>query len=237
MQSNDHTNRGLIFIATCVMLAMFIYVSLRSARDTATPKEVVPAATAPGNSELPSAQPEMSAALPSDPASGLDGSVGGSDARAEAAGEREPDPAWTQQAPFDRFKYADYPSDPFDGPVTLPGFQGGQHEFATFKTVLIQSAQQGPDFAGYMRVAAVGCGTQCTFYFLIDERDGHIYELPAVGADPNEESSGHGVYYREDSNLLFEQFSQGEKCILNAYVWAGGELRNVATVNRPSECE
>lgn len=80
-----------------------------------------------------------------------------------------------------------------------------------------------PDFAGHLRVFAIGCGTGCLAYRLIDRRTGEV--LPG-----GEVANGH-IRHRRDSRLLIAQRTEGygRPAYLDYWVWNGRGLRKVMT--------
>src|SRR3990167_3664580 len=92
----------------------------------------------------------------------------------------------------DLAKYPVPQKDVFTGtpaPVDLSSYKGAK----TYRTVLTQGAQKGPNFAGHYTVVSFGCGTQCQDNWIIDAKTGTIYDRF---------SSVIGQTYRLDSTLM-----------------------------------
>ena len=62
-----------------------------------------------------------------------------------------------------------------------------------FRTVLRKGYAKGPNFANYMTVVTVGCGTSCQHNWIIDGRTGKIIDRL---------ESTDGVAFKKDSDLL-----------------------------------
>jgi hypothetical protein len=75
---------------------------------------------------------------------------------------------------------------------------------ADFETRLIESAKQGPNFAGHYTVVEWGCGTACQNHMIVDAITGKVYSLP----EPSDFTTvrnlitARGLSFRLDSNLL-----------------------------------
>ncbi len=101
---------------------------------------------------------------------------------------------WTQakadQSAFDQYKLSNsdiYQARP--APVKLSSYPNADN----FKTALTKGAKNGPNFAGHYTIVSVGCGEQCQDNWLIDARDGKIYDrFP----------SKLGTKYQLDSSML-----------------------------------
>jgi hypothetical protein len=98
----------------------------------------------------------------------------------------------------------------------------------TYRTVLREKAQEGPNFAGHMTVVEIGCGSSCVMVLLVDARDGRVHLGPDVFPTI-------GVEYRLDSRLLVtnppEAVSKYEGPAYRSqtayYLWSNGRLTEV----------
>lgn len=96
---------------------------------------------------------------------------------------------------------------------------------ATYRTRLQHELQQGPNFAGILRVVEIGCGTGCRFLYLIDVASGQVAEAPYGG----EEQLGLIALYAPDSQLLRLSWVEGEgACRTNDLVFADGSVELIA---------
>lgn len=77
----------------------------------------------------------------------------------------------------------------------------------TYYTVISNSVEKGPNFAGSYRFVSVGCGSNCAFSYVVNGKNGKIIGGPF---------SGFGFDYKIDSNLLIVQ-PAGEDGYYNCY--------------------
>ena len=124
----------------------------------------------------------------------------------------------------DALRFEDYPAAP--EPLAAPAETRIPASGLSWKMrqYLEVSGDTGePDFAGHFRVFAIGCGTGCLQYRLIDRRTGEV--LPG-----GEVSNGH-IRHRRDSRLLIAQRTDGYglPAYLDYWVWNGTRLHKVMT--------
>ncbi|HSY47860.1 MAG TPA: hypothetical protein VLC46_03535 [Thermoanaerobaculia bacterium] len=105
-----------------------------------------------------------------------------------------------------------------------------------YRTVLRQSAAEGPDFAGEYKVARWGCGTCCSEFAIINLRTGVVYFPPfyvACEYSTESQSDPIGIDYRADSRLLVVTGARNEVGGgIHYYVWTGRRLRLAFSVER-----
>jgi len=73
-----------------------------------------------------------------------------------------------------------------------------------FRTRLIESAEQGANFAGHYRIVEIGCGTACQIRYMIDMRDGTVSNFNEGELD---------IEFRENSRLIISsnEYEPGDK--------------------------
>lgn len=126
----------------------------------------------------------------------------------------------------DAVRFEDYPAAPGSAPMVAPAATRIPASGISWKMrqYLEVSGDTGePDFAGRLRVFAIGCGTGCLEYRLIDRATGEV--LPG-----GEVSNGH-IRHRRDSRLLIAQRTEGygRPAYLDYWVWNGVRLDKVMT--------
>jgi hypothetical protein len=135
--------------------------------------------------------------------------------------------------------FSTYPAPAYHGPIRQPDFQGAQRPYATYRTMIRRSVQQGVRFGGHYAVAVVGCGTGCRFGYLTDVRTGLVYDLPNGGEDYVEVEYG----IRADSRLLKTQWVRLSKdydrigCAFEDFVWTGKAFRSLGKRTTAEPCE
>jgi len=83
----------------------------------------------------------------------------------------------------------------------------------TYRTVLRNEIRKGPNFAGYYRVAAWGCGSSCAMFAVVNLLSGRVITFAGIDtvsggnflADdflPDAPGEGWGFRFRKNSNLL-----------------------------------
>jgi hypothetical protein len=103
-----------------------------------------------------------------------------------------------------------------------------------YRTVLLQGAKAGPNFAGHFTVIYWGCGSPCVQFAIVDARNGNVawYEPDSTYVGP--------PMYRRDSRLLiedptgFETDSLGHpyySALVAYYEWTGTALILRDTLN------
>lgn len=124
-----------------------------------------------------------------------------------------------------------YAARSFTGPNAAPKFTGDQAEFRDFRSTFVSESKLGPNFNGHYRVIFVGCGTHCTFNFILDEATGRISPLVVNGDGGGEESLIQGFRYYSGSSLMAVAAGNADKaneCIYSIYNWRGGKLEPIS---------
>ena len=236
-RGRNHTTAGLAFVLVCLLIAFAIYVGMKGGEGGASENTQSNIAVGNASSEDLSAVPISNSTAPAQPATSN---------AAPAASEQQDvaDKAWTKHANLAGLIWTDYPAPKFQGPITLPDFDGAEREHRDFRTVLGGEAKQGVNFAGHYRAAWIGCGMGCTQSYVIDEATGHIEKNDlsphgvAVVKDDGDQSGTEDIDFRPDSNLVLElahDTVNGEKtCFFNAYVWTGSGLKQISTAQEPA---
>jgi hypothetical protein len=131
--------------------------------------------------------------------------------------------------PFDQYRVP--PSALFKGTPAPPQFKtSGQR---TFRTVIREAAQRGPNFAGHYRIAEWGCGTGCESIAIVDAGSGVVYDGPfgrlpkaLVYLGPNVDEDKTGMSYRLDSRLFVVRGCPNfTACGEYYYEWTGGGFK------------
>ena len=76
-----------------------------------------------------------------------------------------------------------------------------------YRTTITEEYNQSEiNFAGNYVVTTFGCGQACISGYIVDTRDGKIYDLPDTEDDNDWEGIGNGIEYKPNSNLLITKF-------------------------------
>lgn len=123
---------------------------------------------------------------------------------------------------FDRFPV----NKVFHGRSRMPDFSGRDHEFADYKTRIIDGLRAGPNFAGHYSIIQFGCGTECTLVYVADNRTGQVFAFPRGGDD----NLVLDLAFKLSSRLSIAQWTnaEGDKCTLEYFEWDGGEATLLA---------
>ena len=122
-----------------------------------------------------------------------------------------------------------YPTTVYQGPISIPKLQGPNNPLARFKTIITREVKSGPNFAGYLRIIEIGCGSGCLNIQLIDVRHGTMIASPLASENPY----APGLSFRVNDRLLVARWeSAGEtddskRCINQAFVWNGSGFDRV----------
>lgn len=149
-------------------------------------------------------------------------------------------PAATAATPKAPPKFTDYPitvrDQPRAGPP--PPLRLTTRTARRYTTVIHNAYKEPPNFAGHLRVASWGCGTDCRNFAVLDQNTGQAYTLPGVdaiaGAMGNDDER---VDFRLDSRLLIISGSFNEKPLQGKfyYLWTGQRLQRIFTGPLPVE--
>jgi hypothetical protein len=110
-----------------------------------------------------------------------------------------------------------------------------------FRTVILEAAKQGPNFAGHYTLAEWGCGAGCVSLAIVDNRNGQTFDGPfsILGYDLSYNYDGEEqLEYKVDSRLIVARGCPGEKdCGTYYYEWAADQfklLKKVPATKQPS---
>ncbi|MDR6513410.1 hypothetical protein J2792_004304 [Novosphingobium capsulatum] len=140
------------------------------------------------------------------------------------------------------YRFQDFPSEPFNGPLARPNFTGSQREFRAYRTMISDGAMRGPVFAGSVAIAQFGCGTDCSTGYAIDLKNGRIVPLP-VGGETN---SDLDLEYHVESKLLKAAWKGAAKEFSNTppdcrgfayFEWTGQAFRQIKASSHSPVCE
>lgn len=90
-----------------------------------------------------------------------------------------------------------------------------------FKTRIINAYQNAVDFGGHYIGSVFGCGAGCVLGFMVDTRDGKIYDLP-LGEENSCFDMQDAALFRSFSKLFISAVcknSDDQKLYFKAYVW------------------
>ena len=149
-------------------------------------------------------------------------------------------PAATAATPKAPPKFTDYPITARDQPRAdpHPPLRLTTRTARRYTTVIHNAYKEPPNFAGHLRVASWGCGTDCRNFAVLDQNTGQAYTLPGVdaiaGAMGNDDER---VDFRLDSRLLIISGSFNEKPLQGKfyYLWTGQRLKRIFTGPLPVE--
>jgi hypothetical protein len=111
----------------------------------------------------------------------------------------------------------------------------------TFRTMIRDAAQGGPNFAGHYTLAEWGCGAGCVSMAVVDSKSGNAFDGPfsLLGYDLSYvyEGGEEQLEFRPDSRLIIARGCPEEKdCGTYYYEWAGERfklVRKAAAVKKP----
>lgn len=114
-----------------------------------------------------------------------------------------------------------YAAEPYRGPIRLPDFLGRDREYAAFQSRILASAKAGPNFAGYLAMVEIGCGSSCRIVPIVDLQTGRVSKFPLGGEDYNSLS----IKYEVGSRLVSAHWIAGERCKKQDLIWDGAEFQ------------
>src|SRR5262249_28514698 len=134
--------------------------------------------------------------------------------------------------------FADFPApDRFQGkpaPVKLVTRQARM-----YRTMLRDSAKDGPNFAGRYTIGQWGCGGGCVQFAIIDAKTGEVYFPPfyvSIVAGPEEkmEDIPEPLQFKPDSKLLIVTGARNEKGGgVYYYKWENNRLALITSTSLP----
>lgn len=114
----------------------------------------------------------------------------------------------------------------YGGPSAKPDFNS-RPGASKYRTQILDEMKRGANFSGHYSIVKVGCGTGCTFSYLVDVKSGRISGLPFGGEVYNMLSFSHRV----DSNLIkvsWVEFLDGDDekpiCVRQELVFENSEF-------------
>lgn len=126
----------------------------------------------------------------------------------------------------------------YSGPSAKPDFQSLPGS-KMFRTRIRDGIKQGVNFAGHYAIVTFGCGTDCSFSFLVDVRSGKIFDFP-LGGDKNFDLS---LDYRADSKLIKASWIEGDDpidnpiCVRQEFVLKGTTFKPLRQTRTKGKCE
>jgi hypothetical protein len=106
-----------------------------------------------------------------------------------------------------------------------------------FRTMLLEAANGGVNFAGHYILTTWGCGTNCSFGAIIDARNGSVFFPNGLGGffglcDFPANTKLH-VYQANSRLLVFSGMKEeGGPCGIYYLEWAGTKFRQVKSVEK-----
>lgn len=85
----------------------------------------------------------------------------------------------------------------YRGAIATPNFKSKSGS-VRFRTVIRDGLKEGVNFAGHYAIVGAGCGTGCSFAYLVDVKSGRIFDFPLGG----EKNYSLEMDHRPDSTLL-----------------------------------
>lgn len=129
-------------------------------------------------------------------------------------------------------RFEDYPAVArleVGSPSALPDFAGRDAWARRFQTRIFEGMAEGPDFAGHYSLIQIGCGTGCSFAYLVDHATGEVLPFP-YGQERQAMSLSRNV----DSRLVKVSWIDGERtCIGHDLVWNGERFVLVREMTYP----
>lgn len=110
-----------------------------------------------------------------------------------------------------------YPAALFKGPYKSPDFSGPAKDIAAYRTRIRQGIKAGPNFAGRYALVAIGCGTQCLFFPMVDLKTGLVSAFPLGG----ENNMQLNLKFEVGSRLVRAMWIADERCKGEDLVWTG----------------
>lgn len=126
----------------------------------------------------------------------------------------------------------------YHGPSAKPNFQSLPGS-RMFRTKINEGIKQGVNFAGHYAIVTFGCGTSCTFSFLVDVKSGKIFDFPLGG----EKNFDLLLDYRSDSKLLKASWIEGDDpidnpiCVCQEFVLKGTAFKPLYQIKAKGKCK
>ncbi|MBO6510200.1 MAG: peptidoglycan-binding protein, partial [Roseibium sp.] len=134
----------------------------------------------------------------------------------------------TQSAAPPRANFSDYPAtEGLVAPVAFPNFTGRDAAFRSYRTRIRNGVEGGVNFAGHYAFVVIGCGTNCRFGFVVDLRNGEVFDFPFGG----EEHYQMDLQFQSDSRLVRVRWKDGwdkDTCSERDIVVTGTQFETLA---------
>ena len=115
-------------------------------------------------------------------------------------------------------RFEDYPAAArlqAGSPSAQPDFGGRDAWARRFQTRIREGLTEGPNFAGHYSLIQIGCGTGCSFAYLVDHATGEVLSFPY-----GQERQAMSLSRKVDSRLVKVSWTQGERtCVEHDLVW------------------
>jgi len=92
----------------------------------------------------------------------------------------------------------------FRGNTRLPDFAGRDRKYKDYRTRIREGMKQGPGLAGEFSVIQIGCGTECTFAYVANNKSGQVFDFPRGGED----NIDMQILTKVDSRLIIVQWGR-----------------------------
>ena len=93
--------------------------------------------------------------------------------------------------------FEEYSVPVYRGSIAKPNFRSKPGSIR-LRTRVREGMKEGVNFAGHYAIVGAGCGTGCSFAYLVDVKSGRIFDFPLGG----EENYSLETDYRPNSRLL-----------------------------------
>lgn len=100
----------------------------------------------------------------------------------------------------------------YEGPPAAPILDKDER---AYRTRILQAAAEGVNFAGASTLFQFGCGTGCSFAYVINQETGDVRPLGLGG----EEQMYLTLLFEADQRLLEASWENGDQCVQASYLW------------------
>ena len=109
----------------------------------------------------------------------------------------------------------------YDGPRNFPDFSGRDSKFSMYRTRITNGMTDGPTFAGEYSVIQIGCGSNCSFAYVANNRTGEVFDAPVGG----ESNLSLELKYEVASRLMISQWGDygANKCFVQFFSFDDGD--------------
>jgi len=114
----------------------------------------------------------------------------------------------------------------FTGKSKMPQFKGRDKAYRQFRTQIRDGLADGVNFARHYTVVQFGCGAGCVTGFIVDDRNGRVYDAPRGG----EANMYLTLQYQKDSRLMVAQWADDKNtCNLEFLEWDEGKTKVISS--------